>query len=514
MDSIFLKILEMSVTGSIVILITMFARFLLRKRSKRFIMILWAVVAFRLLVPVSFESQLSFFNYIPLEIQTVTAISEVHDAALPDNSADTKAVTADYAANTEKQDISLNETAGNMGNETLSGNLTNADPLPDIKTILSAVWIIGALGITVFCSVQFVILKRQLRNAKKISGNVYVSDKISTPFVFGLFVPGIYLPDILDKHEKEYILLHERTHIKHGDWLLKMIGMFTIAVHWFNPLVWLAYKLFEQDIEMNCDESVVEGMDADLKQAYTMSIVSFAMQSNAKRYLVTPLGFSKANFSKTEVTNRVKNIINFKKGKTATAVVITAVLLFVSAGCALNSKPGIISEPEVTETEVTEPVVSETEVTETEVTEERSEGYEGGRIWKLDVDGPKDFAVFVKDLVGTPYAEGGNYPDIGLDETGLVAYCYKEYFALAIPPVVEEICRGFDGSYDSVPVNAIHVGDVVFYDSGNVAIYVGNGEVVYASETEGCVCSGTLTMESIRAIKHFVDFSISDIGLG
>ena len=336
MDGLFLKILEMSVTGSIVILITVLARFLLKKRSKRFIMILWAVVAFRLLVPDSFESSLSFFNLIPLKTQTLTAISEVQEAAIPDTLADTPAVTADNAADTEQQNIVIAETAVNMGNETLSENLISADSLPDIKTVLSTVWLIGALGVMGFCSVQFIKLKIQLRDAKRIDGNVYVSEKISAPFVFGLFIPRIYLPDVLDKYEREYVLLHEKTHIRHGDWLIKIIGMFAVAVHWFNPLSWLAYRLFEQDIEMSCDESVVAGMDADIKQAYTMSIVSFAKRSNAKRYLVTPLGFSKVNFSKTEVTNRVKNIIGFKQGKMATAVIISAVLLVIGAGCALN----------------------------------------------------------------------------------------------------------------------------------------------------------------------------------
>ena len=491
MDGLIFKILEMSVTGSMVILITLLARLLLKKRSKRFIMILWAVVAFRLLVPVSFESPLSFFNYIPLNTQTLTAISltaisEVQDAAIPDNSAVTQVVTVDYAAKTEQQDIIIAETAVNMGNETLSGDLKTAEPLPDIRTIFSAVWLIGALGITGFCSVQFIILKRQLRSAKKIGGNVYVSDKISAPFVFGLLVPRIYLPDVLDKDEKEYILLHERT-------------------------VWLAYKLFEQDIEMSCDESVVSVLDADLKQAYTMSIVSFAMQSNAKRYLVTPLGFSKVNFSKTEVTNRVKNIINFKQGKTITAAVITAVLLVIGAGCSLNPKTNDVDPDNLNEP------VSETTETQSDATEsvvDKPVENEIGPLWNQEVDGTKNFASFAKDLIGTPYADGGNHPDIGLDETGLVMYCYKSYFSLAIPSDVEEICRGFDGEYYSVPVTAIHVGDVVVYDSGNVAIYTGNGEVVYASESEGCVCSGTLRMENIRAIKHFVDYSNSEIGVG
>ncbi|MBR3142045.1 MAG: hypothetical protein IKF09_02725 [Clostridiales bacterium] len=519
MDTLFLTVLEMSVTGSIVILITMLARFLLKKRSKRFIMILWAVVALRLLVPFSIESQLSIFNYIPLKTQTLTATLQVQDAATPDRSADTQAVSADHAAMTEQQDVIFDETAVNMGNESLSANLTGAKPLPDIKTILSTVWLIGALGITAFCSVQYVLLKIKLRNAKKISGNVYVSDKISTPFVFGLLVPRIYLPDVLDKYEKECVLLHERAHIKHGDWLSKIVGVFAVAVHWFNPLVWLAYMLFERDIEMSCDESVVAGMDAYLKQTYAMSIVSFAKKSNNKRYLVTPLGFSKVNFSKTEVTNRVKNIISFKKGKTVTAVVITAVLIFVGAGCALNSKTDGIKpdnmngpESEVTETTVTE--TSETKATETEETEELTEGYEGGPLWNQAVEGSKSFARFVKDQIGTPYAAGGDFPDIGFDEVGFVAYCYRYGCSLGMGATVEEICAGFDGSYDSVTVQGIHVGDVVVYDSGNVAIYVGNGEVVYASKAEGSVTSGSLTMEDIRAIKHFIDYTDSEYGLG
>ena len=506
MEGLFLTVLEMSITGSIVILITMLARLLLKKRSKRFIMILWAVVAFRLLVPFSFESQLSFFNYIPLKTQTLTAITEVQDAAIPDSSVDIQNVTAEHAASTEQQYINLAETDANMGNVTLSEDLTTADALPDVKSVLSTVWLAGALGIMAFCSVQFIILKLQLRNAKKISGNVYVSDKISTPFVFGLFIPRIYLPDVLDKDEKEYVLLHERTHIKHGDWLFKIIGMIAAAVHWFNPFVWLAYKLFEQDIEMSCDESVVAGMDTGLKLAYTMSIVSFAKQSNTKRYLVTPLGFSKVNFSKTEVTNRVKNIINYKKGKTATAAIITAALLVIGAGCTLNpNSKG--ADPDI-------PNESETNVTESEFIVDKPVENETGPLWNLEVDGPKDFSTFTKNLIGTPYADGGNHPDIGLDETGLVVYCYKSYFAVAMPSDVEEICAGFDGTYDSVPENSVHVGDVVVYESGNVAIYVGYGEVVYASEEEGCVCSGALKMENIRTIKHFVDYSSSEIGVG
>ena len=204
METLFFKVFGMSVTGSIVILITLLARFLLKKRSKRFIMILWAFVAVRLLIPIGFDSSFSIFNVIPLQTQTYTAAPRVQDAAIPDKRA--------Y--------INIDEESVNTGAVTMSEEPGSAELLPDIKTVLSLVWLAGAIGIAGICSVQYIRLKKRLESAKKVSGNIYVSEKISIPFVFGLFVPRIYLPDVLEKTEKEYILLHEKTHIKHGDWRL------------------------------------------------------------------------------------------------------------------------------------------------------------------------------------------------------------------------------------------------------------------------------------------------------
>jgi len=514
MDGLFLKVIEMSVTGSVVILITMLARLLLKKRSKRFIMILWAVVAIRLLVPVSFESSFSIFNFIPLKTQTLTAITKVSDADMPDNLADTQAVTADRAADTK---INLSEKTIKTGNRSLFLNLKSAEPLPGIRTVLSTVWLIGALGIAFFCFVQYAVLKIKLRDARKISGNVYVSEKISAPFVFGLFIPRIYLPDVLEDHEKEYVLLHEKTHIKHGDWLVKIIGMTAAAVHWFNPLVWLSYTLFERDIEMCCDESVVAGMDADLKKAYAMSIVSFAKQSSNKRYLVTPLGFSEVNSSKTEVTNRVKNIINFKKGSTATAVAITAALLFVGVICGFSSKTNADEEP-VSETTPVETTTAETttaattaETTPSEA-EETDGTYDGvSPLWDREIDGPKSIAEFANHQVGIPYVSGGDSPDKGFDETGLILYLHKEKYAVGFPLKGGKIDSDFGMT---VSKDKMVAGDLVFYESGIVAIYVGDGKVVYASKAKGCVTTGDLDMEKIKVIKQVISYANSEEGLG
>ena len=515
MDGLFLKVLEMSIMGSVVILITMLARFLLKNRSKRFIMILWAVVAIRLLVPVSLESSFSIFNFIPLKTQTLTAVTKVSDADMPDNMADTQAVKADSAADTK---INLSEKNINIGNKSLFLNLKSADPLPGIKTVLPTVWLIGALGIAVFCSVQYAILKIKLRNARNISGNVYVSEKIGTPFVFGFFVPRIYLPDVLEDHEKEYVLLHERTHIKHVDWLIKIIGMSAAAVHWFNPLVWLAFTLFERDIEMCCDESVVAGMDADLKKAYTMSIVSFAKQSSNKRYLVTPLGFSKPDYSKTEVTNRVNNLINYKKGTTATAVAITAILLFVGVICGFSSKTNADEAEGIKETTLVETTVAETttatttaETTPSEA-EETDGTYDGvSPLWDREIDGPKSIAEFANHQVGTPYVSGGDSPDKGFDETGLILYLHKEKYAVGFPLKGGKIDSDFGMT---VSKDKMVAGDLVFYESGIVAIYVGDGKVVYASKAKGCVTTGDLDMEKIKVIKQVISYSNSEEGLG
>ena len=347
--ALFLKVFEMSLMGSVVILITLLARFILRKRSKGFIMILWAVVALRLIVPFGIESSFSIFNYLPVPAQAAPAAVEVSEAPKPD-SIDTADVSMNGA------DIAYAQVPAAVNNqETVipESEKTAARSLPDIKTIIAVVWLAGTAVITAYCSVRYIALKRKLKNAKQIDKNIYEADNIKSPFVFGFFVPKMYLPDTLGNTEREYVLIHERTHIKHGDWIKKLVGMAVLAVHWFNPLVWLAFALFEQDIEMSCDETTISNLDANLRKAYAISLVSYAKISSNKNYLVTPLGFSKEAFGKAEVTNRVMNIVNYKKGSKITSVIITAAILVLSAACSFNSKP-TETETETTLTETTE----------------------------------------------------------------------------------------------------------------------------------------------------------------
>ena len=341
MSTLFFKVLEMSLMGSVVILITILARFLLRNRSKRFIMILWAVVALRLIVPFGFESAFSIFNYLPLPTQAAPAIEEVSEAALPDNNSGAYEAPVNYAEFNNADAPVAAEVPGDQVKEAPSDNKAVVKTLPDFKSVVAVIWFTGMVVLTTYFSIRFIDLKDKLKNARKIDRHVYESDNVRSPFVFGLFVPKMYLPDTLDEAEREYVMAHERTHIRHGDWIKKYLGIAVLAIHWFNPLVWLAFVLFEQDIEMSCDETTISSLDAELRKAYAISIVSYAKASNNsnKKYMVTPLGFSKNAFCKAEVKKRVMNIVNFKKGTKVTTIVILAAVLVLAAACALNSKP-------------------------------------------------------------------------------------------------------------------------------------------------------------------------------
>ena len=581
MSSLFLNILEMSVMGSVVILITMLIRQLLRKRSKRFILILWAVVVLRLMIPVSIESPLSIFNLLPSRIQNLSAVAQAEDAADPDSYSVEIKETAIHSADAPEAGLYVEADSGKeafIQAPVPSGTDSDKIPLPDIMAILPMVWLAGTIFILSYCSVRYIMLKIKLKDAKNTGGNIYESDKIKAPFVFGLFSPRIYLPDVLDNNEREYILIHEKTHIRHGDWLSKMIGMAVVAVHWFNPLVWLAYALFEQDIEMSCDEATVSGMSPDRKQAYAMSIVYYAKRNNSKRYLVTPLGFSKVNFSKSEVSKRVKNIINYKKGKTITSVLILGMLLTVAVACSLNpDKTGLSEEPNVTATESvisaktngTSSMSANTHPADTQsgllTTEEPGKTTLSRLLGEDDEDRPvltdnefdpaessdpadadepledpapvlvnelgeiidpelcvtsmeemkSGLEIYIEDLVGCEYKFGGEYTD-GFDSSGLIVYCYKYYFAVALPHSTNSLSEyGVD-----VNLSDIQAGDIILFDKDNdgyyehAALCAGNGKYVHALPDEGVVEDNLSTASGIAKIKRIVSFDEDIHGLG
>lgn len=180
----------------------------------------------------------------------------------------------------------------------------------------------------------------------------------------------------------------------------------------------------------------------------------------------------------------MKRILNLRIGKMITAVAITASLILGATGCASTQR--------------------------TEETSEETAVHTDAPLWDKEVDGPKDFGTFVKNYIGTPYVSDGSYAD-GFDESGFVVYCYKEYYSIVLPHDSNEICTN---SGEEISKDELQAGDVICYDDGDIAIYVGDGQVVYASSTEGCVCSGDLDMKTIKTMKQIITYSDSIEGLG
>ncbi|HWQ77560.1 MAG TPA: M56 family metallopeptidase [Anaerovoracaceae bacterium] len=309
MDAVFLRVLNMSVTACYIILFVIAIRLLLRKAPRIFSYILWAAVLFRLVFPFSFES---VFSLLPVNAQPV-----------PENImyAGTPRIQSGIAAVDQAVNRSL--------------------PAPDVGVSMNPIqlwiflgeilWLAGVAVLLTYSIITTVKLYRKLQYARHTERNIYELPGIATPFVFGVLKPKIYLPADISEKERNYILRHEQTHIKRFDHIIKLFAFLVLCVHWFNPLVWIAFFLMSTDMELSCDESVLKQLGGDIKKEYSASLLSL---SAGKRTIGgCPLAFGEGN-----IKGRIKNILSYKKP--AFWVVIIAVLI-VAAACV-----GLISDPQ------------------------------------------------------------------------------------------------------------------------------------------------------------------------
>ena len=336
MDGFIEQILSMSLTAGVVILVVIAIRFLMRKIPRKYIYMLWAAVGFRLLCPVSVESRFSIFNLKP--------------AAEVTRRVQRSAVYTDYIRSGNASHDMLHEAASGQiqhaarAAQTAGGHsVAEAAPAAakafavDHHTVMFIIWLIIAAAILGLALYHIICLKIRLRNSRKTGKMIYESELITSPFAMGIIKPGIYLPVGLSEGEKEYLVEHERTHIRRGDLIYKMIAVAALAVHWFNPLVWIAFVLFCRDMEMSCDEIVVEKLGDGIKRNYTMSLVTMAAQSKERAYVVMPTSFSKSSVGKNEVKIRIKNIMGFRKRSRKVAVAAVMTVSAVLATCVLNA---------------------------------------------------------------------------------------------------------------------------------------------------------------------------------
>ena len=317
MDKLFLTILKMSITASYVILFVLIIRMLLKKSPKIFSYSLWAVVLFRLICPISFESKISLIPNNSIAEGSVTLnkplinYTDYKDKGLADN------ITGESESLEENIEINKIDTANNL-----------KSPL-NITSIVSTLWA-AAISIMIIYSVYSLVkLKKHLRSAKLIKENIYEAENIDTAFVLGIVNPKIYIPEGLSENEEEYILTHERVHIKRNDYLVKIIWFIALTIHCFNPLVWISFILMSRDMEMSCDEAVIKGLGTSIKREYSMSLLSFATEK--KKIVLSPIAFGEG-----DVKSRIKNVLNYKKPRFWITIVSVIVLVAVALGLIFN----------------------------------------------------------------------------------------------------------------------------------------------------------------------------------
>jgi len=324
---IFSQILNMSITAGIVICMVLIIRVLLRRAPKIFSYLLWSVVLFRLLCPITLSSSFSalgIWEAPAAETETTTFLSQ----AVSDNPAAPAlpAVFPDDTPNTFTQP------------QAPASAVT--EPKADIKTLLllifSCIWLFGMSLMTGFGIISTLRLKKRLAGSYCTEDNIYITDSVDTPFTIGILSPKIYLPEFLSDREKQFIILHEQTHIRRGDHIIKLFAFFALTIHWFNPLVWIAFSSAEKDMEMSCDESVMKKMNEDIRTEYSASLLCLA---TGKRILRgTPLAFGEGN-----TKSRVKNIMRYKKPAVIMVCIAAVLVCICIVGFGTNPKAKTIA---------------------------------------------------------------------------------------------------------------------------------------------------------------------------
>lgn len=328
---VFSQVVRMSLAASAVIAVVCVLRLCLKRAPKKFSCLLWLAVGFRLACPVSFSSVFSLFSLsTALKSQSGRLVYSGQAAILP---APAK-TTAPGAASGAPQ---ASNTLGALPAAD-STRMPGPAGTPDLGAVLALLWILGVLILLGYAVYACLRTRRRVAAAVRLYGNVYECDSIPAPFVLGLFRPRIYLPFGLSGAEKDYLLCHESTHIRRGDHLVKPLFFLLLAAHWFNPLVWLAFSLLTRDMEMSCDEAVLQKLGDDVKKPYTLSLLAFAQ--NRRFPSPNPLCFGE-----TGVKERIKNALRFQRARAW--VTAGAAILCVLAITACTANPAQSSPPAV-----------------------------------------------------------------------------------------------------------------------------------------------------------------------
>ena len=310
MSELFLEIVNRSIAASWIVIAVLILRFCLKKAPKWVNVLLWGIVAVRLIFPFSIESALSL---IP-SAETVSP-----------------SIMMETAPSVQTGVPALNQVINPVIDHSLSpAPGASANPLQIWISVMAAVWLAGAAALLLYSAISYWRLRRRVREAVILRDNIYQSENAGSPFVLGIIQPKIYLPYHMDKREMDHVIAHEQAHIRRGDHWWKPLAFLLLTVHWFNPLLWLSYILLCRDIELACDERVIREMGNEQRADYTHALVSCSV--SRRSIAACPLAFGEVG-----VKTRVKSVMNYKKP--AFWIILASALICAAAAVCFLTNP-------------------------------------------------------------------------------------------------------------------------------------------------------------------------------
>ena len=315
MTEVFIQVLNMSISALWLILAVLVLRFVLKKAPKWVRVLLWGFVAVRLLCPFSVESAMSL----------IPSAKVVSPQILLD-------ITPTLETGITPVDQVLNQAISGSNTPEIGASI---NPLQVTFAVISLIWFIGVVLMLVYVVVSYLLLQRTVKTAIRIRENFYQSECIETPFVLGIFRPRIYMPFQIDEENIAHVIAHEKAHIRRKDHWWKPLGFLLLAIHWFNPLVWLAYILLCRDIELACDEKVIKHLKEAERADYSAALLSCSV--NRKMIAACPVAFGEV-----DVKTRVESVLSYKKP--AFWVILFAVIACIAVAVSFLTDPVTVEE--------------------------------------------------------------------------------------------------------------------------------------------------------------------------
>lgn len=285
MTELFLKVVNMSITAGILAVVVMLLRLILKQSPKWLHVLLWGLVAVGLMMPVSVESSFSLMPQTQWIEQESIPSADILPESIPAAVVQGEQVTVSYNTIDPSVEIQKNVSA---------------------TFVLACIWLAGIAVLVLYTGFSYVQVYRRVQTAFRIKDNIWWSTDIPSPFVFGILRPNIYLPLGITEEYRRYVIAHEKAHIRRHDHWWKPLGFLLLTIHWFNPVLWLAYILLCRDIEMACDERVVKEYDMDQRADYSAAL----LRCSVKRSMISACPLA---FGEVEVKTRIKAVLNYRK---------------------------------------------------------------------------------------------------------------------------------------------------------------------------------------------------------